>query len=182
MVYYKAIEGKFVHLRAVQLEDAEFILKIRNDKEISKYLPPLDITIEQQKSWISKQRNDSDSYYFIFTNNKGESLGTISVYNIDNEHAEVGRFCSFGDSVQNMEAALLCDDFIFYTLGLSYLEIWVYKENKPIISLNQGFGCKWYGENVGDSWELFLFGKMTKEDYEKKTLKIRKNISIVKAY
>ena len=38
MVYYKAIEGKFVHLRAVQLEDAEFILKIRNDKEISKIL------------------------------------------------------------------------------------------------------------------------------------------------
>lgn len=58
----------------------------------------------------------------------------------------------------------------------------MYKENKPIISLNQGFGCKWYGENVGDSGELFLFGKMTKEDYEKKTLKIRKNISIVKAY
>lgn len=113
MVYNKAIEGKFVHLRAVQPEDAEFILKIRNDKEISKYLPPLNITVEQQKSWISKQRNDSDSYYFIFTNNKGESLGTISVYNINNEHAEVGRFCSFGDSVQNMEAALLCDDFIF---------------------------------------------------------------------
>lgn len=182
MVYDKAIEGKFVHLRAVQPEDAQFILKIRNDKEISKHLPPLDITVEQQKSWISKQRNDTDSYYFIFTNNKGESLGTISAYNINNEHAEVGRFCSFGDSVQNMEAALLCDDFIFYTLGLSYLEIWVYKENKPVISLNQGFGCRWYGENVDDSGEPFLFGKLTKEDYEKKTLKIRKNISIVKAY
>lgn len=180
MVYDKVIEGKFCRLRAVVPEDAEFILRLRNDKEISKYLPPLNVTVEQQQVWISKQRNDSDSYYFLIMDKSGNKLGTISVYNIENGHAEVGRFCSIGSSVINMEAALIHDDFIFDILNLSYLDIWVYKGNKPVLSLNQGFGCKWEGENVDEHGEPFLFGKLTKADFYKKSVKIRKNISIIK--
>lgn len=182
MVYDKVIEGKFVNLRAVNPEDAEFILKIRNDEGISKYLPPLNVTIEQQQGWINKQRSDTDSYYFIFEDKTGTSLGTISVYNIEDNHAEVGRFCSFGDSVQNMEAAYLFDVFIFNDLSISYLDIWVYKNNRPVVMLNQGLGCKWDGEKIDENGEPYFYGKLTKEDFFIKSIKIKRNLSIIKEY
>lgn len=179
MVYDKVIEGKFAILRAVRPEDADFILALRNNKEISKYLPPLRVTVEQQQAWISKQRNDNDSYYFIILDKAEKKLGTISVYNITDRHAEVGRFCSIGESVINMEAALLHNEFVFDILNLAYLDIWVYKGNQPVLSLNQGFGCKWEGESTDERGEPFLFGKLTKENFIKKSIKIKRNLSII---
>ena len=38
MVYEGILEGRFVNLRPVTKEDAEFILEIRNNPEISKYI------------------------------------------------------------------------------------------------------------------------------------------------
>ena len=101
MVYEGILEGRFVNLRPVTKEDAEFILGIRNNPEISKYLPSLNVTVDQQQSWIDKQRNDINSYYFIIEDKTKMRIGTISVYNIIENHAEVGRFCSFGNSIQN---------------------------------------------------------------------------------
>ncbi|WP_052574745.1 GNAT family N-acetyltransferase [Bacteroides intestinalis] len=181
MVYDKIIEGKFVRLRPVMVEDAEFILCLRNDKDISKYLPPLNVTVKQQQGWINKQRNDTDSYYFIFEKKNGTPIGTISVYNIQETHAEAGRYCSIGDSVCNIEAALLIDDFIFDILNLDYIDSWVYKDNKQVVMQNQGFGCKWDGEAVDEHGEPYLYGKLHKEEFKRKSAKIRKNISIIKS-
>lgn len=180
MVYEGIIEGKFVNLRSVKEEDAEFILNIRNNPNISKYLPKLNVSVEQQKNWIAKQRSDKDSFYFVIEDKSSKVIGTISVYNIVNNHSEVGRFCSLGNSIQNSEAALLQDDFIFYYLKLDYLDIWVYKGNKPVLALNKGFGCIWEGENKDENGEPFLYGKLTKENYEIKSKKIRRNIEIIK--
>ena len=44
MVYEGILEGRFVNLRPVTKEDAEFILEIRNNPEISKFLPSLKAT------------------------------------------------------------------------------------------------------------------------------------------
>lgn len=176
MILENSIDGKFVNLRSVREEDAEFILRLRNNPQISKFLPPLNVSIDQQKAWIAKQRLDNDSYYFIIEDKGFNPIGTISVYNIDGDHAETGRFCSTGDSVQNMEAAVLNDDFIFQTLKLEYLDIWVYKDNKPVLALNQGFGCKWDGEGSDEKGIPFLYGKLTSENYMIKSQKIKKTL------
>lgn len=180
MILDNKIEGKFVILRSVIEEDAEFILRLRNDSEISKFLPTLNVTRDQQKTWITKQRLDNDSYYFIIEDKDCNPIGTISVYNIIEKHAETGRFCSIGDSVQNMEAAVLNDDFIFQTLKLDYLDIWVYKENKPVLALNQGFGCEWDGEDFDASGKPFMFGKLTSENYLLKSQKIKNTLKRLK--
>lgn len=176
MVYNGIIEGKFVNLRSVTENDAAFILSIRNNPEISKYLPPLHITVEQQQDWITKQRADSDSYYFIIEDKEHSNIGTISIYNIVDRHAEAGRFCSVGDAVKNSEAALLNADFIFYTLKLEFIDIWVYKDNKPLLSLNNGFGCEWEGEEMDKDGIPYLYGKLYKNNYEVKAKKIRRII------
>lgn len=180
MVYEGILEGRFVNLRPVTKEDAEFILGIRNNPEISKYLPSLNVTVDQQQSWIDKQRNDINSYYFIIEDKTKMRIGTISVYNIIENHAEVGRFCSFGNSIQNSEAALMLDNFIFQKLGVDYLDIWVYKDNKPVLALNKGLGCVWEGESEDKGGFPYLYGTLTKEGFEKKSQKIRTNLSKIK--
>lgn len=180
MIAEEILEGKFVNLRPVKEEDAEFILRLRNNPEISKFLPPLNITVEQQKNWITKQRRDDDSYYFIIEDKNNHPIGTISVYNICGDHAESGRFCSIGDSIQNSEASLLHCEFIFNRLNLDYLDIWVYKDNKPVLAFNKAFGCEWDGEDIDDKGLFFLYGKLTKLNFQHKSAKIKRNINRIK--
>lgn len=107
-------------------------------------------------------------------------IGTTSVYNIIENHAEVGRFCSFGNSIQNSEAALMLDDFIFQKLGINYLDIWVYKDNKSVLALNKGLGCVWEGEGEDEKGIPYLYGTLTKEGFDIKSQKIRNNLSKIK--
>lgn len=181
MVYEGVLGGKFVNLRSAMKEDAEFILKIRNNPEISEFLPSLNVTVDQQQEWINHQRNDSDSYYFIIEDKTKRRIGTISVYNIKENHAEVGRFCSFGNSIQSSEAALILNDFIFQNLGVDYLDIWVYKDNIPVLALNKGLGCEWKGESMDEKGVSYFYGILTKKGFDTKSLKIRNNLSKIKS-
>ena len=174
------LEGKYVMLRSVEESDAEFILSVRNDPRISKYLPPLNVTLEQQRQWISKQRADNDSYYFLMETPLGEALGSISVYDIVDETAETGRFCSFGDPASNIETCILLNDFCFDIIGIKTIHIWVYENNKPVISLNQSFGYEWVEKKVDSNGEPYKVGILTKDKWQIKREKILKRLSFIK--
>lgn len=159
------LKGKYVTLRSVEESDAEFILSVRNNPRISKYLPPLNITIEQQQKWISKQRADNDSYYFLLETPIGEPIGTLSIYDIVDNHGEGGRSCCIGEPFASIEASVLLNDFIFNTLKLSYTIIWVYEGNKAVLSLNKSFGYEWQECRTDEKGEPFRVGKLTKDNY-----------------
>ncbi len=74
--------GRYVELRSAKVEDAEFALNIRHTPKAMKFMPPLDITLEQQKSWIEKQRITEGDYFFIVFNKNNERVGVLSVYDI----------------------------------------------------------------------------------------------------
>lgn len=168
------LEGKYVNLRSVTEDDAEFILLIRNNPEISKYLPPLNVTVEQQRQWIVKQQADKSSYYFILETPDLKPIGTLSVYDIEDDHAEYGRLCSIGEPAATIEAGLLLIDFIFNELQLAYTTIWVYEENKPVISLNQSYGYEWGERKVDQDGRAFRVGVLKRDRallYKDKILK-----------
>lgn len=166
------LEGKYVNLRSVTEDDAQFILDIRNNPQISKYLPPLNVTVEQQRQWISKQRADKDSYYFIIETPTGNPLGTLSVYDIVDNHAETGRTCCLGEPYHSIEASALLTDFIFNILGLDYNTCWVYEDNKAVISLNQSLGCEWVDRKVDEIGKAYRVGVNKRE----KALEINEKI------
>lgn len=168
------LEGKYVNLRSVTEDDAEFILEIRNNPQISKYLPPLNVTVEQQRQWISKQRSDKDSYYFILETPTGVPIGTLGVYDINEDHGECGRSCCIGEPFAPVEASALLTDFVFNTLKLSYTTIWVYEGNKSVIALNQSYGYEWVERKIDEKGEPFRIGILTRErafEYKDKILK-----------
>ena len=162
------LEGKYVNLRSVIEDDAEFILQIRNNPQISKFLPPLNVTAEQQRQWISKQRSDKDSYYFLLETPEGNQIGTLSVYNIEGKIAETGRYCSIGTPYANIEACVLLYDFIFNILKLDSIHIWVFEENKPVLQINHGLGFEWVDNKTTDNGKAYRVGIMTEESYNRK--------------
>lgn len=172
------LEGKYVNLRSVTEDDAEFILEIRNNPQISKYLPPLNVTIEQQRQWITKQRADKDSYYFILETPDLAPIGTLSIYDIVDDHGEGGRSCSIGEPFANIEASVLLNDFIFNNLGLSYTTIWVYNGNKSVLALNEAFGYTWKSEKIDQDGQPYKEGVLNKEVYLQKRERILKKLRI----
>ncbi len=172
------LEGKYVTLRSVEESDAEFVLSVRNDPRISKYLPPLNVTVEQQRQWIAKQRADKDSYYFLWLSSNGTPIGTISLYNIDGNHSEMGRVCSIGEPAANVEAFVLFLDFVFDTIKLDYTTGWVYEQNKAVIALNNAFGMTWTTNETDANGNPFRNCIMYRESYKEKRSKVLKKIKL----
>ena len=141
MVYSKKIQGRYVDLRSVTEEDAKFTLAIRQEPEFVKFLPRLDITIEQQKAWIRKQREDKGDYFFLATAKDNRPIGTLGVYNIEKEILESGRLALKGDALQNIEASVLLFKFSFEVLGVNKIIGFVYADNKRAIRFNEKLGC-----------------------------------------
>ena len=172
------LEGKYVNLRSVTEEDAEFILDIRNNSRISKYLPPLNVSVAQQRQWITKQRADKNSYYFILETPDLKPIGTLSVYDIVDNHGEGGRSCCIGEPFAAVEANVLLTEFMFNTLKLEYTTIWVYEENKPVIALNQSYGYEWVSTNEDENGNKFRVGILQRERALEKNEIIKKKLRL----
>lgn len=143
MIYDGILEGKYVNLKSVMEEDAEFTLSLRQDPKLTKYLPYLDITLEQQKKWIRKQQEDPTDYFFAVFDKRGSRIGTQGVYNIESDTAEGGRLAMrSSDPFQIFESGLLLSDFIFYELKIKKTKGFIYAGNKRAVRYNRMLGVQ----------------------------------------
>lgn len=174
MFIEKVITGKFVELRSANIEDADFTLGIRQDPELTKYLPVVHNTIEQQRKWIMLQREKAGDYFFVVSDKFGKDIGTVSVYNIKKNEANLGRLASRGSFLQKIEASILALDFLFNDLGLQFALDDTYEENQNTIRFNEGFG--WiHDEAVENEYGIRVcYGRLSKEDYLKNRKKFSK--------
>lgn len=134
------IVGKYVILKIAEVSDAEFTLQLRTDPKLTKYIPKIQNTIEQQRAWIQSSRARDDEYFFVVWTVDGERIGTISVFNIRGTLAEGGRLVLIGNGLENFEAAMLLSDFSFNELGLSKITGFIFPENKRSIRFNKKMG------------------------------------------
>lgn len=172
MVYNKVIEGKYVNLRSVDEQDAEFTLSLRQDPQLTKYLPKLDITLEQQINWIKKQRTTEGDYYFVIENKEGKRIGVIGVYDVTEKCAETGRIAVVGTSFESIEAQLLSFDFAFDILKVEYTVNYVMADNVHALRFSQMFGTESSEPYTDDKGNIRIDGKITKESYQKSRIKL----------
>lgn len=165
MVYEVDLKGKTVNLRSVNLEDAEFTLNIRNDPALTRFIPKISVSIQEQLQWIKNQREKKGDYFFLIIDKSENKLGTMSIYNICGNKAESGRFISQGNSLQNMEALLLIYDFAFYQLDLELLYFEVYKQNKAVVNMWKRLGSIILDERTINGVDIFCF-ELSKVRYE----------------
>lgn len=142
LTYDGKMVGKFIYLRSVSEEDADFILKLRLDERLNKYLSRVDNNLEEEKRWIREHSILDNDFYFLIVRKNDEPLGTISLYDIKGSEGEFGRWVSVGNAVENLESVLLLHDFGFYTLGLNLIYSETVKENVRVLNFHRRFGAE----------------------------------------
>jgi RimJ/RimL family protein N-acetyltransferase len=171
MIYNEAINGNLIDIRSVNENDAEFILKLRTNEKLSKYINKTENNIEKQKIWIKKQLKKEGDFYFIALDNDENPMGLASIYNIDNnDMAEFGRWISKGNQIQNLEMVVLLHDLAFFNLGIKELYYVIVKENKKVINFWKRFGAEQKLEYNNGIFDIIQYN-LKKENY----IKIREN-------
>lgn len=172
MVYADILKGKYVSLRSIDIEDAEFALALRQDPVITRYLPRLNITLDQQIDWIKKQRVTEGDYFFLVSNQDNNPIGVIGLYDIQDGCGETGRIAVKGNAFQSIEAQLLCFDFAFNQLHLERTINYVYQENTSAMRFSQLFGSEIVSTNIDNTGMTRIDGVITKESFTKSRSRI----------
>ncbi len=82
-----------LYVRFVNESDAEFILKLRTDTKLGKYINATEPNISKQIEWIReyKQRESTGTdYYFMFERPTGNRLGVCRIYDIEKDKFTIG--------------------------------------------------------------------------------------------
>ena len=131
-------------LRPVTLEDAEFIVKLRNQAHAKGCINDTSIDVEKQCQWISEYLKRENEYYWIAEDLAGKPYGTTSLYHYNAEHRQIesGRWVRMVDAPETnlLAGRVQMHDFVFRTLGMSRLVFDVVSTNKPVIKYNRMCG------------------------------------------
>tara|TARA_B110000503_G_C7128193_1_gene405641 strand:- start:1170 stop:1712 length:543 start_codon:yes stop_codon:yes gene_type:complete len=149
--------GQCVSLRPVALDDASFIVELRNTPNNALFINETSTDVLQQIDWMNNEFKDTTSFYFIILNIKEKPIGTISLYNVCNSSGEFGRWVCNGSSLESLESALLIHQYAFMVLGLHKVYSRTLESNSKVVSFHRNFGASVsskpyfepeYGQNV----------------------------------
>lgn len=167
MVYPNIIRGLTVDLRPVEESDAAFILDIRADETVKRYVHALDISVEQQQAWIRTHRKMPGDYYFIIMDKAGKSLGTIGLYGLADGCGELGRLVCMNGPIESTEASMLVLDLAFGEMRCNYLTGSVVCENTKVRSMFHRFGFIHETVPKDNGGYRVFYGALQKAGYER---------------
>lgn len=156
------VQGKYVCIRDVELDDAEFILSLRCDKTKAKYLHKTEYNILKQQEYIKNYQTKKDEWYFIIERRNSQKIGTCRIYDLKKDSFCIGSWLMINgcSPLEVMEGEYLSKMFAFNKTGFTKFHFDVRKENKKVIHYHKMMGAKQVGETELD----YLF-ECTKSDY-----------------
>lgn len=174
MFFEEIVSGRYVELRSVTEDDAEFTRNIRRDPEFAEYFPRLDNTVEQQRDWIRFQQNKEGDYFFVVWDKDNNRIGTIAVYDVKGKCCESGRLAVRGNAFQSFEAQMLAFKFAFEYLEMDTVIGFIFSENKRAIRFNKQLGGVMGPPEMHDNGHYMVKATYTREVVEKALNKIEK--------
>mgnify|MGYP005956926121 CR=1 FL=1 len=161
---FKPLEGKYVNLREVELDDAPFILALRCDEKKSRFLHKTENNLEKQIEYLKRYKTLDDEWYFIIENKQNEPLGTSRIYDVCGTQYTPGSWLMKDGSLpeETLEGSLLAGQMAFEVLGFEKSFFDVRKGNKKVIRFHLSGGAK----IVGEDKENYYF-EATKENHLK---------------
>lgn len=157
MVYEGVIKGRFVELKSITTEDAQFSFDIRSAPENRETVGVLAKTVEDQRKYIEWQMKEPNDYYFVVYNRKGEKIGLIGIYDIHDDIGETGREVNNGSCVEVIEAEILLQDFAMDVLGLKRSCCVIYTNNDKHIKNQEHNGVKPLKKTVRSGTECYYY-------------------------
>jgi RimJ/RimL family protein N-acetyltransferase len=137
------IEGFAYRLRPVCDKDAEFIILLRSDPELSRFLHWTSRSLDSQLDWLARYYMRPGDWYFVLERRSDSSTeGLISLYDFDAEQfsAEWGRWILRKGSIAAVESAWLIYRCAFEQLGLREVYCRTVADNESVISFHDSCG------------------------------------------
>lgn len=160
------VESKHIRLRLVQTADAGFILGLRLDENLNQFISKVEDDLQKQKEWIEHYKTleaEGQEYYFIIESKKGQSLGTVRLYDFDGKSYSWGSWLlkKGSPAFAAIETVLLIYEVTFFKLGCSKIRGDVRKENKKVLKFHRRFGARIVRED-----NLNCYFSMDRVEYE----------------
>ena len=157
--------------RFVNVDDAEFIYRLRSDATLSKYIHDIHGGVEEQVEWIKKYKireAAGEEYYFIFFK-EGTPIGLNRLYSFHDTTYTGGSWVMVPNSQMEVVLAvpLIIREIAFEELGMTFEDNYdaTHVDNKKVIKFNKMFGCKIYKHFMDVKGE-YVAMSLTKEDFE----------------
>ena len=152
--------------RFVTEADAQFILQLRLDERLSRFLSPTKNDITNQIDWIQgykKRESEGKEFYFITVDEKGERFGVNRLYNFNNYSFEVGSWLFKDGTPGSMSilSDLATRDFGFEELGFKTCRFEVRKGNLTVLNYHQKFLPEIVAEDENN-----IYFELSKDNYD----------------
>jgi hypothetical protein len=141
--------------RPVEVSDAQFILDLRTDEKLGKYISKTDGGIDQQVHWISeykKRENAESEFYYVTEDDSGNSLGLYRLYNFDWNCFEGGSWL-YKRAIPPSTSILgdfAVRDIAFEVLQFEFCNLLVRKKNRPVLQYHMAFNPEIIKEDESD--------------------------------
>jgi RimJ/RimL family protein N-acetyltransferase len=146
MQHSHQIEGFGTRLRPVRMEDAAFIVWLRNLDHAKGRVGDSAQDVSAQEKWFEKYFQREGDYYFIIETQNGTAVGAYGIYDVVNgTSAESGRWIIRAEVPAALPSAVLAFELAFGKLGLTELRAKTVTSNKKVLSLNKKFGFQEMG-------------------------------------
>jgi len=164
------IAGHRIELRNVSIDDAEFIISLRQNKNKSRYISKTDSSVESQKKWIESYLLGEGQAYFIMEDKNNKKIGTIRAYDQQGDSFCWGSWITSPSAPDHasIESALILYSFMM-ELGFKNSHFSVRKENTSVRKFHERFGAKINNENEQD-----VFYTINENEIKKSLIRYRK--------
>lgn len=167
--------------RFVEEEDAAFIVQLRTDSILSRFLHATDSSVEKQKEWIRgykvRERKGEDYYFIFFKDCK--PVGLNRIYSIHGTTFTTGSwlFSPKAPFECSIAASIMIRDLAFEEMGFELEDGYdgVHVNNKQVYKFNKLIGLKETRRYKSEDGE-FICMQLTKKDYENNKVKLLKYI------
>lgn len=135
------LRGAAFGLRPVRDDDAEFIVGLRSDPELGRWLNPTSPHVADQLDWLARYYERPGDYYFVIERlSTGAAEGLIGVYDVEGGEAEWGRWLLKPGSLAAVESAALIYRCAFELLDLDAVCCRTLAANERVVSFHDSCG------------------------------------------
>jgi len=142
-------EGFGVRLRPVTIDDAPFIVWLRNLPHVKGKVGDTALDVADQRRWLEQYFQRAGDYYFIIETSGRKAIGAYGLYEISGGTAESGRWIIRPEVPAAIPSALLAFRLAFERLRLTNIRAKTVDTNQTVLSLNKRFGFRQTGVEKG---------------------------------
>jgi len=139
-------EGFGICLRPVRMQDAAFIVWLRNLDHVKGKVGDSATDVAGQEAWLEAYFKREGDYYFIAETPGGISLGATGIYDVAGTTGEKGWHVARPEVMEvGIPAGMLATDLAFGKMGLSELRSTSVSTNRSVHSLHRKSGFRQVG-------------------------------------